>query len=494
MSTTYPVALDLGSSSGRSVLGSFDGARLAIEETHRFPIRFTESGGALTWDAMEVLAQVWRGIGRSDVVARSRGGSLASVGVDTWGVDYGLLDGAGRLLRPPRAYRDPRTARVESRFYARVSPEAGFAATGVEPALINTSMQLFADLTEDPELARQVHRVLLMPDLFNYFLCGQQATGFSIASTTGLMRAGAPQWDAGMLSQLGIPTTWLPAIVAEPTVLCRIPADRAGAHGVTQLVVVHAGGHDTAAAVHAVPYDGRGAAFLSCGSWSLIGVERDAPIVSPQALRAGFTNECGLDGRVLFQKNITGLWLLQETVRRWQDAGLEHNITTLVQAAREAPALACHVDPAAQEFMRPGDLPERLGAACDRVYGRRPQTPGHMVRMVLESLALAYRRSLAELEATTGEEIAVIHMVGGGARNTLLCQLTADATGRRVVAGPVEASAIGNLLAQLRATDHLDTAESARQVVRDSFDVTTYTPRGDTELWQQAAARLPVGP
>src|SRR5665648_1073704 len=192
MSTTYPVALDLGSSSGRSVLGSFDGARLTIEETHRFPIRFTESGGTVTWDAMEVLAQVWRGIGRSDVVARSRGGSLASVGVDTWGVDYGLMDEAGRLLRLPRAYRDPRTARVESRFYARVSPEAGFAATGVEPALINTSMQLFADLTEDPELARQVHRVLLMPDLFNYFLCGQQATGFSIASTTGLMRAGPP--------------------------------------------------------------------------------------------------------------------------------------------------------------------------------------------------------------------------------------------------------------------------------------------------------------
>ena len=208
------------------------------------------------------------------------------------------------------------------------------------------------------------------------------------------------------------------------------------------LVVVQAGGHDTAAAVHAVPFNGQGSAFLSCGSWSIMGVERDSPIATPEALRAGFTNESGLDGRVLFEKNITGLWLFQETLRRWQEAGLQHTVTGLVEAAREAPALLCHVDPSAREFMQPGDLPERLAAACDRAYGRRPTTPGHLVRVVLELLALAYRRSLAELEATTGEKIEVIHMVGGGTRNPLLCQLTADATGRRVVAA--EASAIGN--------------------------------------------------
>jgi len=493
MSTTFPVALDLGSSSGRAVLGSFDGVRLTIDETHRFPIQLTQDCDALTWDVMGILTEVWRGIGRSGVLAHGRGGSLSSVGVDTWGVDYGLLDMAGQLLRPPRAYRDPRTARVEARFYSRVSSEDCFASSGVEPALINTSMQLFADLTEDPELVRRVHRVLLMPDLFNFLLCGREATGSSIASTTGLMRAGSPQWDADLFSRLGIPTTWLPPIVGEPTLLGRIPAERAGKHGVPELVVVHAGGHDTAAAVHAVPYDGQGAAYLSCGSWSIMGVERDAPIVTPEALRAGFTNESGLDGRVLFQKNITGLWLFQETLRRWQEAGLGHTVKGLVDAAREAPGLLCHVDPASQEFMLPGDLPERLAAACDRVYGRRPRTPGHLVRVVLESLALAYRRSLAELEATTGEEIAVIHMVGGGARNSLLCQLTADATGRLVAAGPAEASAIGNLLAQLRVMGQLDSAVSARHVVRRSFDVSTYTPSGDEELWQRAAERLAAG-
>lgn len=452
--TASALALDLGSSSVRAVLGVLEDGAVRTQEVHRVTHQVVERDGHLTWQIETILEAVRHSLAEA---TRLLGHPPTSVGVDTWGVDYGLLDHQGRLLRAPRAYRDPRMSRWAAALEERLPRAQAWRATGVSPAEINTVYQLFADLLQEPGLLEQVATVLPLPDLVAHSLGGSLAAGRAIASTTGLAVPGAASWSPEVLEATGIPRHWLPEIVADGTV-CGTTADG--------VAIVRPGGHDTACAVHALglaPTDT--SLFISCGSWSLIGATVPEPVVTDAAFAAGLTNEVRTDGGVRLLRNLTGFWLLQECQRSWgqDDTG------ALVEAARQAPSLGVVVDPDDPAFARPGDMPEKLATWCQEHYGLAPCGPGQTVRLILESLACAHAAYAEQLSRVLGPALAAdapVHLVGGGARNTLLAQMTASACGRQVVVGATEASALGNLLSQLEATGAIAPGQRAQVVAR----------------------------
>lgn len=456
MGTTASLALDLGSSSVRGVLGVLEdpAGTLSLREVMRVPHHAVVRDGYLTWDLETITAAV------SDAVERATeclGRAPDSLGVDSWGVDYGLLDQDGRLLRAPRSYRDGRTAADEARLERLVPSRTRWERTGTQPARINTFNQLAADLEEEPELVRRVGGLLLMPDLVTYLLGGAAATGRAIASTTGMTMPGATQWDEEMIGRAGIPVSWLPPIVADRSVAGTGPAGT---------VLVRPGGHDTACAVHSLGLGSEDVAlFISCGSWSLVGATLPAAVLGDDVWHEGLTNETRTDGGTRLLRNLTGLWLLQECQRAWA----EPDTGALVRAAAKAPSLGVVVDPDDPALAEAGGclpMPERLACWCHRHYGRRPQGKAQTVRLVLESLACAHARwaeALTRVLRCHGyETTGALRVVGGGVRNRLLMQLTASATGQRVVTGSAEASAAGNLLAQLEVLGAVRVADRGR--------------------------------
>lgn len=465
---TRVAAVDLGASSGRVMAGTVGSSVLSVEEVRRFPNGGVRAGPALYWDVLGLYRETLAGIREA--------GPVSGVGIDSWAVDYGLLDERGALLGNPVHYRDSRTDGVPAAVAARVSARELYDVTGLQQLPFNTLYQLVSE-GDRLDAARTM---LLIPDLLNYWLTGAIGAERTNASTTQLYDVRARTWALSLASQVGIPPRLLPplrdpgTVVGTASELCGLP-------------VVAVGSHDTASAVVAVPAaPGTNFAYISSGTWSLAGLELTSPELSDAALAANFTNEGGVDGTIRFLRNVMGLWVLSETLRTWSTSDLPG----LLLAAASSPGLAAVVDIDAPEFLPPGDMPARLSAACTATGQRPPSERAAVVRCILDSLALAYRRTLRQAASLTGRTIDVVHVVGGGARNELLCQLTADACGVPVLAGPVEAAALGNVLVQARALgEDLPDLAAMRALVRETQEVRRYEPSGHGD-WDAAEARL----
>lgn len=449
------LAVDLGSSSGRIIAGTLTDGIVTEVEIHRFAHRAELVDGYLCWDLDLIWNQVV--IGLREAIRQFP--DAASVSVDTWGVDVVPLDAEGRRLTPGRAYRDERTVRTLDAFRERLSDERAWALTGIAPATINSSNQLFAFLAEEPEAAAVTDQVLFLPDYFTFLLSGARRWSRSHASTSGLCAPGANDWATEVFDALGIPRTWMGDLTAEHDVVGPCTVD-----GLEQLTVVRAGAHDSACAVHALQRAEEGETFfLSCGSWSVLGVLRDEPLMSDDARALGLTNEARGDAGVRPLFNITGLWILQECQRDWEASGAESDIVELVRLAHEANSLGLLIDPDEPGYAEPGGMVARVRA--DLVAQGAPSqiSQGQLVLAILESFAARYARGVADLSALTGSPASQLNLVGGGSRNELLCELTATALGVPVVAGPAEASTLGSLLAQFEVMGEL--APSARGTV-----------------------------
>jgi rhamnulokinase len=481
------IAVDIGASGGRVLCGAFDGQRIALSELHRFGNEPITLDGTLYWDALQLWQSVLHGVQR---YAHARGSAPAGIGVDTWGVDFGLLDRAGRLLANPVAYRDARTRGAFEAVLARLGREAIFARTGIQFMPINTIYQLASMvISDDPWLPAAQH-LLLMPDLLHYWLTGRIAAERTNASTTQLLDVHRGVWADDLIDALAIPRRLFPELITAGSVVAPLRAALAAHLGLRAGVpVIATGTHDTANAVVAVPgLDGH-SAFISSGTWSLIGVETHQPIVDAAALALNVTNEGGVAGTTRLLKNVMGLWLLQECRRHWQRAGADHRWEDILAAAAAAPAFASLVDPDAPEFLAPADMPAALRAFCARTGQPLPDGVGALARCCLESLALKYCVVLDGLERLTGRSIRVLRIVGGGSQNALLNQFTANAAARPVVAGPVEATALGNVVMQAIALGAIPDVAAGRSILGDSLPLATYEPR-DRDAWLAARARF----
>lgn len=483
-------AVDLGASSGRVILGRPADGKLALEEVHRFENRPVRVHGTLHWDILGLYRGVLDGLRAAGAAAGTAPGQLASAGIDSWGVDYGLLDADGALLGNPVHYRDARTEGMEAEVDKLLPARELYGYTGLQHLPINTLYQLAA--ARGSRRLESAHRMLLTPDLISYWLTGQSGTEITIASTTQLIDPRARTWARPVAEAVGLDLSLFPAL--------RSPGDPAGVllpevlaeTGLEgPLPVTAVGAHDTASAVAGVPATGSRFAYIATGTWSLAGVELDAPVLSEESRLANFTNELGVDGTVRYLRNIMGLWLLQECLRTWEAEGGPHGLEALLEGAARMPGLRSVVDAGSAEFLAPDRMPERIAEACRRTGQPEPRDPAETVRCVLDSLALAHRQAVLDARRLSGQEVETVHVVGGGARNALLCQLTADACGLPVVAGPVEAAAYGNVLVQARTAGAVNGPLAAlRGLVRDSLRLRQYAPTGDHTSWERAAARV----
>ncbi|HMA34308.1 MAG TPA: rhamnulokinase family protein [Chloroflexia bacterium] len=487
MTTTNFLAIDIGASSGRVILGQWDGQRFALHELHRFANGPVAVRGHLYWDVLRLWQEIQTGIAR---YAAQYDAPPAGIGIDTWAVDFALLDGAGELLGNPYHYRDRRTAGLPAAIDQRVPPARLFAQTGIQRLPINTLYQLASmRQSHDPQLAA-AHTLLLIPDLFGYWLTGRAVAEYTNATTTQLYNPSAQAWARELLEALDLPGQILPPIVAPGTILGALLPAVGDAVGLRHAgPVIATATHDTASAVAAVPGLDEQSAYISSGTWSLVGVEIAQPILSARAQALNFTNEGGVGGMIRLLKNVAGLWLLQECQRQWARAGQPYTWAALLALAEQAPPWQSVVDPDAAAFLNPDDMPATIRDACRRSGQPEPASAGALVRCCLESLALKYRWALQALEELTGRRLATVRIVGGGSQNALLCQITADACRREVVAGPVEATALGNILVQAVATGHLGNIAAGRQAVATSLPQTRYAPHPDG-AGDAAAARF----
>jgi sugar (pentulose or hexulose) kinase len=481
-------AVDLGASSGRVMAARVGPERLDLHEVHRFPNRPVRTAGTLHWDVLALYAGILDGL-------RAAGrdlGRLDGVGIDSWAVDYGLLDGDGALLGNPVHYRDARHATAVPAVHAAVPPEQLYRVTGLQHLPFNTVFQLAA--ARDTAQLAAARTLLLVPDLLAYWLTGAVGAEVTNASTTGLLDATSREWARPLIDGLGLPRELFPPLRQPGERLGELRDDVLAETGLTGPVpVIAVGSHDTASAVVGVPAATEKFAYVSCGTWSLVGVELEKPVLTEASRAAGFTNELGVDGSVRYLHNVMGLWLLQESQRTWAARGLPADLPGLLAAAAQVPAFSAVVDADDPRFLPPGDMPARIAAACAETGQPVPQTPAQTVRCILDSLAMAYRRTIRRAAELSGREVEVVHLVGGGARNTLLCQLTADACGLPVLAGPVEAAALGNVLVQARGLGVLSGGlPELRALLRNTQDAQLYLPTPGTQAaWDTAEARLP---
>jgi rhamnulokinase len=481
------VAIDLGASSGRVLLGRWDGARFDLGEVHRFANGPVATLGHLHWDVLSIWAEIKSGLARSVAGGTDE---LAGLGLDTWGVDYALLDRDGRLLGNPYHYRDRRTDGAMELAFQRVPRSAIYGATGVQPMQINTLFQLLSMVRAgDPQL--DAARMLLpMPNLFTYWLSGRPVAEYTHATTTQCLEARGRRWAVELLDKLCIPTAIFPPLVEPGTILGPVLPEVATEIGMTGSVpVIAVGCHDTASAVAAIPGLDACSAYISSGTWSLMGVEVAGPVITERSLAAGFTNEGGVGGTTRLLRNIPGLWPVQECLRQWQREGSDYGWDELVDQAERAEPFGCLIDPDEPDLLNPADMPAAIRALCLRTGQEPPETVGAVVRCCLESLALRYRATMDDLQEVVGGRMEVVRIVGGGSQNRLLCQLAADACGVPVVAGPVEATALGNLMMQAIATGDLDDVNAGRAAVAASVSLRTYEPRPGA-AWEENLARL----
>ncbi len=476
------LAFDFGAESGRAVLAHLQSGILTTEEVHRFPNEPVEYGGSLHWDVARLWFEVRKALSRLSEV------ELAGIGVDAWGVDYALLGEGGELLENPYHYRDRRTEGVMEEVLAKVGREDIYRATGIQFMPINTLYQLFAARRQTPKLLDAAKYLLTIPDLFNYWLTGNAVCEFTNATTTQMVDPVKRNWAVGLMQRLELPA-YLPAPLVEPgSILGTLLPDIEGATSLAGTCVIAPACHDTGSAVAAISARD-GTAFLSSGTWSLLGTELDSPVITPDALRLNFTNEGGVNGTTRLLKNVMGLWMLQGCRQSWTAQGRDYDYRELIElAAREKP-FGHLVDPDDESFLRPADMLAAIDKFCTRTHQPVPQEAGAYVRAVLESLAFKYRLVLRNLEHVIGKRIGQIHIIGGGSKNRLLNQLTADASGRRVLAGPAEATALGNIAVQILATGEAASLQEVRALVDRSFPTEVFDPL-ETDQWDRHAERF----
>jgi rhamnulokinase len=486
MNPKYYIACDLGAESGRVMLGRLEEGRLTLEEMHRFPSAAVRVLGSLRWDVLRIFEELKTGL-------RNIGGRhlpVVSMSVDSWGVDYVLINAVHPMLSPPFHYRDARTESTYQKVREELGSELIFAETGIQFMTINTIYHLASDLEKSRALLDVADCFLTIGDYFNYLFSGVPRVDESNASTTQLYNPRTRSWSQVLIERCGFPPKIFPQLVAPGTVLGPLLPEVAFETGLSELQVVATCSHDTGAAVAAVPAEGEEDwAYLSSGTWSLLGLELPQPLISEKVREHNFTNEAGYGGTTRFLKNIVGLWILQESRREWVRQGLELDYAALTREAESAEPFRSLIDPRAARFSKPGEMPQKIAAFCSETGQPVPEKPGQFVRCIYESLALLYRGTLEEIEQLTGRTIRRLHIVGGGSQSALLNQFAASATGRQVVAGPAEATAIGNVLLQATALGHLDSLAALRQLVRHSFALQTFEPIAP-EIWRAAYQRF----
>src|SRR6266567_7003643 len=476
------LAFDFGAESGRVVLAHLKSGILTTQEVHRFPNEPVAYGGSLHWD----VARLWFEVRKA--LSQMGGVNLASIGVDAWGVDYALLGEGGELLQNPYHYRDRRTEGVMEQAFRKVSKEEIYKVTGIQFMSINTLYQLCAARQQTPKMLEAARYLLTIPDLFNYWLSGKAVCEFTNATTTQMVDPVKRTWASGLMQSLGLPGQ-LPAPIVEPgSIVGTLLPDIAGHGSLAGTTVIAPACHDTGSAVAAISARD-GTAFLSSGTWSLLGTELDAPVITSEALRMNFTNEGGVNGTTRLLKNVMGLWMLQGCRQSWSAQGHSSDYRELMELAARATPLRHLIDPDDESFLRPSDMLVAIDQYCTRTHQPVPQNPGTYVRTVLESLAFKYRLVLRNLEHVIGKRIEQIRIIGGGSKNRLLNQLTADATGRRVLAGPAEATALGNIAVQSLATGGAASLQEIRAIVDRSFPTEVFEPL-ETDKWDQHAERF----
>lgn len=476
------LAFDIGAESGRALVGTLESSRLVLEEVRRFPNEPVRVQAHFHWDVLRLFAEIKKGLSQ---VSAKYGSDLKSLAIDTWGVDFGLLDENDELLGNPYHYRDERTNGMMEEAFKLVPRQRIFEQTGIQFMQINTLFQLLALKKYRPGLLNQAKTFLQTPDLLKYFLTGEKESEFTIATTSQAFNPFHANWAYDILNKVGIPTTMFQKIRQPGSITGPLLPQVARETGVGRVHVVAVGSHDTACAVAAVPAQNDDFMYISCGTWSLVGAEVKAPVINAQTLMNDFTNEGGVGGTFRLLKNVSGLWLVQECRRTWERSGNALGYSEIAEIARSAEPLAAFIRPNHPAFLNPEDMPATIQIYCRDTSQNVPQTKGEIVRCALESLALEYRSVLEKLEGILNKRLPVIHMVGGGINNELLCQFTANATGRQVLAGPVEATATGNLLVQAMALGEIKNVAELRSVVRSSFVLRSYEPE-NVERWEEA--------
>jgi rhamnulokinase len=476
------LAFDLGAESGRAILGQLDDGKIALSEIHRFPNQPVSLPDGLHWDILQLFREVKFGLTK----AAHGNGNLSCLGIDTWGVDFGLLDQKDVLIGNPYHYRDNRTDGMIEKACQRIPREEIFAQTGIQFMQLNSLTQLLSMSLADSPALKIAHTFLTIPDLLNYWLTGRKNCEFTNATTTQCYNPMKQSWAKPLLERLSIPTHIFPEIVQPGTALGDLLPAVSEECNVGKILVIAPACHDTGSAVAAVPAGTGDFAWISSGTWSIMGVETRTPVINDQSLRFNMTNEGGVNHTFRLSKNIMGLWLVQECRRTWARQGKEYSYDDLTQLAAQAKPLLTIIDPDDGDFLKPGDMPTRIQTYAKRTGQTVPETPGEIVRCCLEGIALRYRWVLERLEQLQGHSLPTIHIVGGGTRNRLLSQLTADATHRQVITGPIEATAVGNLLVQAIAIGAITSLSEARSIIRSSFEVSTFDPSHDSGGWDEA--------
>jgi rhamnulokinase len=476
------LAIDLGAESGRAILGKLDRHRLSLEEIHRFPNGPVRVSEHLHWDVLQIWQQILNSLRKAGSIC---GDSLSSVGLDTWGVDFALLDKQDSLIENPYHYRDSRTNGMIEAGFNIVSPQEIYSQTGNQFIQFNSLFQLLSmKISRSPALDI-AETFLNMPDLFNFWLTGRKASEFTIASTTQCFNPILRTWASELLERMGLPVKIFKEIISPASIYGKLLPNIASETGVRPFAVSAIGSHDTASAVVAVPAELDRYVFISSGTWSLVGSELPDPVINEMSLEFNFTNEGGVEGKYRFLKNVNALWFVQECRRFWASKGRDYTYDQLTEMASQAPEFAAMFNPLDPIFLSPGDIPSRI-REYTRLHGQgAPDTVAGLVRCILESLALVYRQVIEKIEIILGYRLEAIHIIGGGSRNWLLNQFTSDATGLPVIAGPIEAAAIGNILVQALASGALDSLADARALVRNSFPLKIYEP-GNSEPWDSA--------
>ena len=478
------LAFDFGASSGRAIIGSFDNGKISLQEIHRFSNDPVKVNGTLYWDVLRLLHEIKQGIVRAKMA-----GGFDSIGIDTWGVDFGLIDKDGRLLENPVHYRDPRTAGLVEEAFKTIPKEKLYKITGIQFMELNTLFQLISLRRQRPELLERADKMLFMPDLLAYFLTGKMCAEYSIASTSQLIDIENRTWSKELLEAFDIPESLFAPLVQPGTVLGELTDEICEELGVDKVPVISVCGHDTQSAITAVPCPEGDFAFLSSGTWSLFGTELKTPIVDETSLKINITNEGGIDGTIGLLKNIIGLWLIQESRRQWQREGQDYSYAELEKLALKEEPFKCFIDPDAPEFTPQGNIPRRVQEFCKKTGQYVPQSVGEIMRCIYESLAMKYRLTFEKLCDCTNKDYPVIHVIGGGTKDGLLCQMTANSCDRTVKAGPIEATVMGNVAVQFMSDGTIKDVAHARQAVADSETLKVYNPENADE-WKQAYPRF----
>ena len=475
--TKRVLAFDFGASSGRAIIGCFDGDKITLEEVHRFSNDPVSVGGTVYWDVLRLFYEIKQGIIKAKIA-----GGFDSIGIDTWGVDFGLIDSEGKLMENPVHYRDARTVGLVDEAFKTMPKEKLYGITGIQFMELNTLFQLISLKKYRPWMLERADKMLFMPDLFGYMLTGKMCAEYSIASTSQLIDLDKKTWSKEILDAFGIKESVFAPLVQPGTVLGELSKEICEECGVDPVPVISVCGHDTQSAITSVPCEDGDFAFLSSGTWSLFGTELDKPIVNETSMNINITNEGGFDGSTGFLKNIIGLWLIQESRRQWKREGKEYSYADLEKLALAAEPFKCFIDPDAPEFVPHGNIPERVREFCRKTGQYVPETVGEIMRCIYESLAMKYRLTFEKLRECTERDYPVIHVIGGGTKDGLLCQMTANSCDRTVKAGPIEATVMGNVAVQLMSDGSVKNIGQARKIVADSSELKTFEPK-DTDKW-----------